>query len=130
MSKSDSIILSIKPMYWERIVKRTKQYEYRRRLASKSVDRIYFYVTAPIKKVMGYAELWGSYADLPGYMWERTKYVSGISEEDFFAYFNGCKRAYAYGLDAVTVFENPKELSEFGLKRAPQSFVYVNEEGI
>lgn len=48
-------------------------------------------------------------------------------EKDYFAYFDGCKRGYAYGLGIIAVFENPKELSEFGLKRAPQSFAYVKE---
>ena len=125
--KSESIVLSIKPIYWERIVKGEKLYEYRRRLASKSIDRIYFYVTAPIKKVMGFTQVLFELSDTPDSLWERTSHVSGISEEDYFAYFDGCKRGYAYGLGVIAIYENPKELSEFGLKRAPQSFAYIKE---
>ena len=126
--KTRDIILSIKPLYWERIVKGEKQYEYRRRLASKSVDRIFFYVTAPIKKVMGFTQVLFELSDTPDSLWERTEHASGISRQNYNCYFYGCDRCHAYGLGAIAVFENPKELSEFGLKRAPQSFAYVKEE--
>ena len=126
--KTDRIILSIKPLYWERIVKGEKQYEYRRRLANNSINRIYFYVTAPVKKVMGFTDVVCGLADNPDSLWERTKHASGISRQSYNCYFYGCDRCYAYGLGAVGVYEIPKELGAFGLKRAPQSFAYVKEE--
>lgn len=130
MSKSDSIILSIKPLYWEMITNGTKRFEYRRKLASVPINKIYFYVTAPIKKILGWSEVYCEYTDDPVSLWERTQHVAGISRQTFNCYFYGCKRACAYGLGFVCIYENPKELSEFGLKRAPQSFAYVKEEGV
>ncbi len=128
VTESGSIILSIKPLYWERIVKGEKTFEYRRRVAGRRIDRIYFYVSAPIKKILGYADIAGTLADEPSSLWELTQYASGIYREHFNCYFYGCKIGYAYSLRGVVVFEEPKDLSEFGLKRAPQSFAYVKED--
>lgn len=130
------IILSIKPVYWERIVCGEKKYEYRRKIVIvPEIRRIYFYVTAPVKKVMGYAEVVGeALAFLPEDLWRMTKDEGpGISEEAFFEYFKGIDEDNystgigAYKLGAVTVFPEPKDVGEFGLKRAPQSFAYVKE---
>ena len=35
---------------------------------------------------------------------------------------------YAWDISDLEIFDNPKELSDFGLKRAPQSWCYVEEE--
>ena len=130
------IILSIKPVYWERIVGGEKKYEYRRKIVIvPEIRRIYFYVTAPVKKVMGYAEVVGNAIALtPEDLWDATEEGSrGIEKEAFLAYFDGIDENFyghpigAYQLGAVTVFPEPKDVSEFGLKRAPQSFAYVKE---
>ena len=62
----------------------------------------------------------------PEELWEQTKNQSGISKTFFDTYFNGCSVAYVYKLGKVKVYEQPKELIDFGLKSAPQSFVYIN----
>jgi len=51
--------------------------------------------------------------------------VRTIKVMDFDDYFAGCEKGYCYELGKVTVFDTPKELSEFGIKRAPQNFCYV-----
>ena len=61
----------------------------------------------------------------PEDLWENTKEQSGITKSFFDAYFKGRKVAYAYKLGKVKQYEEPKTLKEFGLKCAPQSFVYV-----
>jgi len=45
--------LSIKPEYVEGILNETKKFEFRKRLADKSVERIIIYSTLPIKQVVG-----------------------------------------------------------------------------
>ena len=42
-----SIVLSIHPKYVEQILLGTKKYEYRTRICSKSVNKIYIYETSP-----------------------------------------------------------------------------------
>ena len=124
-----SILLSIKPVYWTRILSGEKTFEYRRRLANWSLRNILFYVTAPVGKVMGYADCCGVMSADPVHLWCWSHKHAGISKEDFFSYFDGCdpKKCGAYMLRNVVAFDPPKELGDFGLRRAPQSFAYIDE---
>lgn len=116
------IVLSINPEYVERIIAGTKKYEFRTRVAKDNVDRIAIYCTYPIMKVIAEAEVKGILAPPPKDLWEKTKQYAGISKIKFFRYFKGRKVAYAYELGEVRVYQNPKDLIEFGCNRAPQSF--------
>lgn len=42
--------------------------------------------------------------------------------------YRGDGSAYAWFIDVLQIFGEPKELSEFGLKKAPQSWCYVEEK--
>ena len=46
-------------------------------------------------------------------------------KEFYDEYFCGREVAFAYKLGSVHIFETPKELSEFGVKVAPQSYIYI-----
>lgn len=48
-----------------------------------------------------------------------------ISSKEFSEYKGNKEVLYGWGIENVIVFEQPKELSEFGLKRPPQSWQYV-----
>ena len=61
----------------------------------------------------------------PEDLWNVTKNASGISKQFFDTYFKNCNVAYAYRLGSIKVYEEPKELTEYGVRAAPQSFVYV-----
>ena len=43
----------------------------------------------------------------------------------FDRYYDGRSTAVAYVLGEVKKFSNPKVLSDYGVKAAPQSYVYV-----
>lgn len=76
-------------------------------------------------KVIGEAEILDVLALSPDELWEETKEFSGITKGFFDNYFKNRKIAYAYKLGKVKVYDEPKDLSEFGLKSAPQSFAYA-----
>lgn len=120
-----ALLLSIKPEYAEKILKGEKKFEYRKRLAKEDVSYIYIYSTAPSMKVVALVHIEGHLSDSPTALWEKTKAAAGISRAKFRDYFRGCKTAYAYELGKVEVFESPKNLSDFGVAVAPQSFVYI-----
>lgn len=120
-----AILLSIKPEYVEKILQGGKKFEYRKRLAKEDVSYIYVYSTAPSMKVVASVHIEGYLSDSPTALWEKTKAAAGISRAKFRDYFRGCKTAYAYKLGKVEVFESPKNLSDFGVAVAPQSFVYI-----
>lgn len=120
-----ALLLSIKPEYVEKILQGEKKFEYRKRLAKEDVPYIYVYSTAPSMKVVASVHIEGYLSDSPTALWEKTKAAAGISRAKFRDYFRGCKTAYAYKLGKVEVFESPKNLSDFGVAVAPQSFVYI-----
>ena len=123
-----ALLLSIKPEYVEKILQGEKKFEYRKRLAKEDVSYIYVYSTAPSMKVVASVHIEGHLSDSPAALWEKTKAAAGISRAKFRDYFRGCKTAYAYKLGKVEVFESPKNLSDFGVAVAPQSFVYIKIE--
>ena len=61
----------------------------------------------------------------PEDLWELTKEGSGISKDFFDEYFEGREVAYAYKLGKIKVYDEPKTLLDYGIKAAPQSFVYI-----
>ena len=120
------IVISINPEHVENIINGSKKFEYRTKAAKSDVKKILIYETVPVKKIVAEAEVEEVLMLPPEELWELTKNQSGISKSFFDAYFNGRSVAYAYKLGKVKVYEQPKELIDFGLKSAPQSFVYIN----
>ncbi len=123
-----AILLSIKPEYVEKILGGQKKYEYRKRLAKTESSIILIYSTSPIMKVVAKVEVVDTICAAPSTLWEKTKRNAGISRRKYREYFHGCKKAYAYQLGEIQIFDIPKSLSEFNISLAPQSFAYVELE--
>ena len=122
----ESILLSINPEYADKILAGSKKYEFRKKLANKTVDKIMIYSTAPIMKVVGEVEVLKTISSSPSALWEFTKKSAGITRDKFRKYFKGCKVAYAYELGKVIQYNPPKELGEFNVDVPPQSFIYLS----
>ena len=75
----------------ERILAGSKKYEFRKRLANRTVDKILMYSTAPIMKVVGEVEVVKTISSSPSALWEYTKKFAGISRDKYRKYFKGCK---------------------------------------
>ncbi len=121
-----AILLSIKPEYVNNILNGTKKFEYRKRIAKSTCNSILIYSTSPVMKVVAIAEIVSTISASPTALWERTKKQSGISRKKFRNYFHGCKVAYAYELGNIQIFDTPKNLSDYNIAVAPQSFVYID----
>lgn len=119
------IIISINPEHVENIINGTKKYEYRTKAAKQDISSIIIYETVPVKKVVAEAEIIEVLELSPEDLWNETREFSGISKYFFDEYFKGRKVAYAYKLGKIKVYKQPKNLVDFGIKYAPQSFVYV-----
>ena len=119
------ILISINPEHVKNIVNGTKKFEYRKIAAKQDISSIIIYETTPIKRVVAEAEIIEVLENSPEELWKQTRDASGISKEFFDRYFNGREVAYAYKLGEIKVYEQPKPLSDYGVKAAPQSFVYV-----
>jgi len=123
-----TILLSIKPEYSNRILEGIKKFEYRKRIAQEPVDTIIIYSTSPEMKVVGKAEVLDILSDSPESLWEQTKENSGISFKKFIEYFKNEEKAYAYKLGEIELFEPYQDLSDYNVRMAPQSFVYIDRE--
>lgn len=121
-----SILISIKPEYVEKIFNGTKKYEYRTKICKEKIDKLIIYSTSPVMKVVGEVEVLDKLEDTRDRLWEKTNDYSGIeSKKDFDNYFKHPDKAYCYALGKVTKYKMPKNLQDYGVKAAPQSFIYI-----
>lgn len=119
------ILISINPEHVDNIIKGIKKYEYRKIAAKQDISSIIIYETTPVKRVVAEAEIIDVLEFPPEELWEITKYESGISKKFFDKYFKDRKVAYAYKLGEIKVYDEPKFLMDYGIKAAPQSFIYL-----
>ena len=121
------ILLSINPNHVENILNGTKRYEFRKKVCKRHVDKILIYSTTPIMKVVGEAEVEEVLVDNPEAIWKKTKTKSGIDKKFFDQYYKNRDQAVAYKIRNVIKYRQPKELKEYGVSSAPQSFRYIEE---
>ncbi len=119
------VLMSIKPQYAGKIMRGEKKYEYRR-YGRQHINTIFMYETSPVKKVVAKLQVKKILVDSPDRLWESTKEYSGISKEEFMKYFKGCDIGYAYEVEVKEKYAPPKDIIDFCVKRAPQSYVYVD----
>lgn len=125
-----NVILSIKPQFAEKIFSGSKKFEFRRKLFNnRNVKKVVVYVTAPVSKVIGEFEIEDILELIPESLWAQTKDYSGIPKAFFDEYFDGRDIGYAIKIGKTHRYEYPLELeTDFNVKYAPQSFVYVNAD--
>ncbi len=121
------ILLAIKSRTAFKIMSGEKRYEYRKRVG-KNVKRIVIYSTLPVKKVIGEAQVLDVIKGSPMEVWNSTKDYSGTTMDSFFEYFKDTSIAYAYKLGRVSLYKEPKELSDYGIYYFPQSYVYLEKD--
>jgi predicted transcriptional regulator len=119
------ILLSINPEHVENILSGTKKYEFRKVQCKETVDKIVIYSTYPVMKVVGEVDVLDILVNSPDVVWNETSKYAGITKRFFDKYYNRRDKAVAYHLGNVRKFKIPKNLSDYGLKSAPQSFVYI-----
>lgn len=127
-----SVLLSIKPEFAERILDGTKHFEFRRSIfKDRSISRVLIYASSPISSVIGEFEIDGVLSMSMHELWKRTRHGAGISWSFFSEYFQGKSECHAIRIKNPIRYSEPFDLEELnGPTRAPQSFAYVNSEGI
>ena len=119
------ILLSINPEHVDNILTGKKLYEFRKIQCKEKVDKIVIYSTFPVMQVVGEADVDDVIVDKPESVWDITSEYSGITKLFFDKYYKNKDKAVAYKLSNVIKYEQPKSLSNYGIKCAPQSFVYI-----
>ena len=125
-----NIMIPIKKQYADSILKGDKRFEFRKHLPKIKVDdKVYLYVTAPIKKVVGYFTVDYTVSmpiDIFLWMYENNK-ESGITKEELHKYFKNKEKGYAIKIKDIVSYVLPLELNYFNVKYAPQNYIYITE---
>lgn len=120
-----SILLSINPQYVKGILDGTKKYEFRRKLPREKIKKIIIYSTSPKMKIVGEVEVLDVISLNKIDLWDKTKSNAGICFDKYQEYFENCDIANAYELGKVKRYNPVRDLSDYSIKKAPQSFMYI-----
>lgn len=125
-----NVLLSVRPKYTAKIVEGEKKYEFRKRIFKRrDIKHIYIYSTSPVSKIVGTIIIKGIFEGSPGEIWEKCSLYSGMTEEEYFCYFENKEKAFAIEIKDVKVFTEPVDpYMIFDRFIPPQSFCYVNED--
>ena len=119
------LLMSINPQHVNNILAGTKRFEYRKTKCKEDVDSIIIYSTSPVMQIVAEVEVTEIIQDSTQTVGKKTSSASGIDKDFFDSYYSGRNTAVAYALGKVKRFKKPRQLSDFGLKSAPQSYVYI-----
>lgn len=122
------ILMSIRTEYANKILAKIKLYELRKKSLNENVDTIIIYSSGKVKKVVGEFKIDKIIKDSPDNIWNLGEDVLGIDKKSFYEYFKNSEYAYAIKIKNVIKYDIPKDLRDFGIKKAPQSFCYIKED--
>lgn len=123
-----NVLLSIKPVFIERIESGEKKYEFRKIIFIKDVNEVWIYGTSPEKKIVGKFKIGGIIREKPEILWKELNGDSGINKEDFFRYFSGTKKGFAIKIEKAEFFDTPINPYEVMPNfKPPQSFAYIQD---
>lgn len=121
MSNDKHLLISLEERHAANIFAGTKRVELRRReMRIDAGDTVWIYVKVPIGCVAGYATVDTTHMMSPAQLWRRFGSCSGLERTEFFDYFDGVKRGFAFSLRDAQVLPNPVSLA--GLREVSSGF--------
>jgi len=120
------VILSIKPIYAEKILNGEKTYELRKTIFKNSeIKKVIVYASSPVSRVIGEFEIDKIINQEINSLWETTKDSSCVTRDFFDSYFQNKKTGYAIKIKKYKRYVKTFDIQkEYGVK-APQSFSYI-----
>jgi predicted transcriptional regulator len=124
------VVLSIRPLYSDKIFEGKKTIELRRRfpVAAPRGTIAYIYSTSPVRAMMGSTEIENVIRLPVAEIWKKFGKMAQITKSDFDDYFTGLKEGFALKISNARPFSRPVNLTElrdrFGFE-PPQSFLYA-----
>ena len=125
------IVASIHPRHAQAILDGTKTVELRRKVwrMGAEIDRMFLYETAPTSALVGHVRVGVCRTMPPDELWGHLGARTGVTREEFDAYFDGRDEAHGIGLEWSCRYDHPHPITDLGLERPPQSWCYVPEPG-
>ena len=103
------------------------KYEFSKKALKNPTHRMFLYEKAPVKMVTGYINISNQFeVDVKEFYSDKKEYFDKFDPE-FIVKNKDIEKLFVYEIKSVQKFDNPKLLSEFGKKAAPQSIQYVDE---
>ena len=124
------ILMSIKPEYVDKIFSGKKKYEYRKRMCKEKIDTIIVYSSSPIQKVVGELKIKQVLYDKKTIIWNTTYKHGGITKIKYDKYYENCDYVVAYEIEKAILYDKQKDLKDFNVRTAPQSYVYITNKGV
>jgi predicted transcriptional regulator len=126
-----ALFLSLKPQYAEMLLDGRKTVELRRvRPAAIPGSTVLLYASSPTKTLVGRAEVADIQVDSVDEIWSAYGDRTGITEDQFHAYFSGLDDAVAIKLRRIRRLERPRPLDDLRGRltgfRPPQSYRYLD----
>jgi len=121
MSDKQHILISLASRHADKIFSGQKQVELRRRAMHVVPGAtVWIYVKLPIGSIVGRARIEAVHASSPASLWRRFGLMSGLSRQEFFAYFAGVKKGFALILEGAKRLRNSLSLET--LRKAAKRF--------
>ena len=122
------VILSIKPIYAEKILNGEKTFELRKSIFKKNnIKKVIIYASSPISKVIGEFEIESILHDEINELWKKTRENNGVEKTFFNDYFENREKGYAIKIKNTKRYKVYYNIYEkYGVK-APQSFSYLED---
>ena len=122
-----SIIISIHKQYCNALFSGKKRFEFRKTIPSRPVSHLFVYEAKGSGKIIGELTVKETLVGTPEEIWLQTKDLAGIDKESFFSYYDQKQMAVAYVIDKYIRYEKYKSLSDFGVSRPPQNYIWVKD---
>lgn len=119
-------LLSIHSEFAEAILTGKKTVEFRKTKFSRPVKYILLYATRPVGEIVGLIELKNTHHGSPKQIWKSFGKSGAISKQRFFEYYRHNDQSVALEIEQAWSFGKGLSLSDIGISRAPQSFVYTD----
>lgn len=128
--EGSAALISIHPIYVEKILSGEKRLEFRRSWAANQVDYLIIYATSPVQRIVAVTQIGQVIRGSKNRLWELARNKGGgISRRKLFEYMEGKKQGVALELlQTIKIAEviNPYALFGNGF-RPPQSFRYLSQ---
>lgn len=130
-SEPPALFLSLKPRFAEMILSGDKTVELRRVRPKLGASTLaIFYATSPARVIVGTSRIEGVETSTPANIWRHFGSASGLTREEFDAYFAGTDRAVAIRLTEPKRLGEEISLAELRQRwrgfEPPQSFRYLD----
>jgi predicted transcriptional regulator len=129
--KTESVLMSIRPVYVEQVLAGTKTVELRRVRPKISVGQVVLvYASSPVKAIVGWCTVGSIECGAPDLLWPKVRRCAGVTRHEYRDYFEGATVAAGIGLESARRFEKAMTLqviqSRWPAFRVPQSYRYLS----